>query len=94
MACRTGCLTKAHSTYGECCRDAGVRTVYVDHVKGFDFSREKRWNAELDAYNTARAEGIEPDGTTFAAIDKARKISDMTGKAYNGEKPLASFIKE
>jgi len=43
---------------------------------------EKRWNKELDLYKSARAQGIQPDGTSTAKIQKALDISDKTGVAY------------
>lgn len=89
MSCRTGCPTQTCRTYGECCRNSRIATAAI--AADWTRDREKRWNAELDAYNAARKEGIEPDGTTFAAIDRARQISDLTGKAYNGERPMDSF---
>lgn len=89
MSCRTGCPTQTCRNYGECCRRSNITTAALN--PDFSRNREKRWNAELDAYNAARKEGIEPDGTTFAAIDRARRISDATGKPYNGERPLDCF---
>ncbi len=91
MACRTGCRTKDHATYGECCRASNVKSMMMDYAKGFDYTREKRWNAELGEYRQALAEGIEPAGTTMSAINEARKISDATGKAFDGANPIASL---
>ena len=93
MACRTGCKTKNCASYGECCRNAAVRTTNIGD-KVFTREGERRWFGELAAYDAARKEGIEPDGTTYEAIDRARRISDMTGKPYNGERPMDCFIKE
>lgn len=43
----------------------------------------KKWHGELDAYRAARAEGIQPAGTTMKAINEARAASDALGKAYD-----------
>jgi hypothetical protein len=43
---------------------------------------DKKWNAELDAYKNARAQGIQPSGTTMAKVQEAVEISNKTGKAY------------
>jgi hypothetical protein len=43
---------------------------------------KKKWNAELNAYRDARAQGIQPSGTSMAKIQAAVEISNKTGKAY------------
>ena len=45
----------------------------------------KQWNSELTAYEQARAEGIQPAGTTMAAIQEARKASEAMGSAYSAD---------
>ena len=42
----------------------------------------KKWNKELSDYRDARAQGIQPDGTSTAQIRKAIDVSDKTGHAY------------
>lgn len=80
--CRSGCPTRSCGSYGECLRNANPRVAYCNSVNRQDYSRQKRWDAELASYRSARAEGIEPAGTTQAQIDKARRISDVTGRAF------------
>jgi hypothetical protein len=43
---------------------------------------DKKWNAELKAYKDARAQGIQPSGTSMKKIQEAVDISNKTGKAY------------
>jgi hypothetical protein len=43
----------------------------------------KKWEGELDAYRAARAEGIQPAGTTMDKIQEARRASDAMGAAYD-----------
>lgn len=43
----------------------------------------KKWDGELEAYRAARAEGIQPAGTTMQKIQEARRASDIMGKAFN-----------
>jgi hypothetical protein len=43
---------------------------------------QKKWDKELDLYRSARAQGIQPEGTTTAKIRKALDVSDKTGHAY------------
>ena len=45
----------------------------------------KKWDAELDHYRKARAEGIQPAGTTMKAIKEAQQASDNLGSAFNAE---------
>lgn len=45
----------------------------------------KRWDKELDLYRSARKQGIQPDGTSTAKIQKALDISEKTGVAYGSE---------
>lgn len=46
---------------------------------------DKKWTAELNAYKDARAQGIQPGGTTMAHIEAAYTASENLGKAYNSE---------
>ena len=51
---------------------------------------QKKWDAELNAYAKARAQGIQPDGTSMRKIEAAVKASDNMGKAYDGGTAIAS----
>jgi hypothetical protein len=42
----------------------------------------KKWNDELKLYRDARAQGIQPEGTSTAKIRKAMDVSNKTGHAY------------
>jgi hypothetical protein len=42
----------------------------------------KKWDKELALYRSARAQGIQPEGTSTAKIRKAIDISNRTGTAY------------
>jgi hypothetical protein len=53
----------------------------------------KKFNAELDAYKSARAQGIQPNGTSMAKIQEAVKASETLGRPYDGNKmPPAKAI--
>jgi hypothetical protein len=43
----------------------------------------KKWEGELEAYRSARAEGIQPAGTTIKSIREAQRASDVMGKAFD-----------
>jgi len=46
----------------------------------------KKFNAELDAYKEARAQGIQPNGTSMKKIQEAVKASEILGRPYDGNK--------
>lgn len=48
-----------------------------------DATAEKHWQKELNAYKDARAQGIQPAGTTMPKIRAAVEASDRAGKAYD-----------
>jgi hypothetical protein len=59
------------------------------------FMSNKAFNKELDAYKEARAQGIQPAGTSMRKIREAVEASDKLGRAYNAEKmPPAKHINE
>ena len=54
---------------------------------------DKKWTSELKAYKDARAQGIQPAGTSRAHIQQAHEASEKLGVAYNSEKmPKAQDI--
>lgn len=69
--CSSSCLTKDHATWGECQRAKGVRLAYGRSHIGQDYTRQKKWDRELDAYYTAKADGLNPAGTSMAKINEA-----------------------
>ena len=82
MACTTGCPTEDHATYGECMRSKNAKVAYCNSAGGSDYTTQKKWDRELDAYRDARKEGIQPSGTKMHQIEAAKAISDKTGTAY------------
>jgi hypothetical protein len=51
----------------------------------FSTTRQKKWDKELDAYEAAVRQGVQPEGTTTPKIEKAMRISEATGQAYRAE---------
>jgi hypothetical protein len=45
----------------------------------------KKWNGELDAYRAARAQGIQPAGTSMAHVKAAVEASDVMGRAFDAD---------
>lgn len=49
----------------------------------------KKWNGELDAYRAARAQGIQPAGTSMAHVKAAVEASNAMGSAYDADTAIA-----
>ncbi len=75
MACRTGCKTKDHASYGECLRDASISWR--------DGAAHRNWDKPLDRYREARLQGIQPASTNWADTKHALEVSNRTGVAYD-----------
>jgi hypothetical protein len=45
----------------------------------------KKWNGELDAYRAARAQGIQPAGTSMAHVKAAVEASNVMGSAFDAD---------
>lgn len=86
MACRTGCATQDHGTWGACARSARMQVAPIANIAG-----AKAWDAELGAYKDARRQGVQPSGTRMKNITDAMEISQRTGKAFNAEDPIGSI---
>jgi hypothetical protein len=54
---------------------------------------QKKWDKELNFYKQARAQGIQPDGTSTTQIQKAIDTSNRTGVAYDASSPLRGIAK-
>lgn len=82
MACTTGCLTKNCESYAACLKGKSLRVAYCNSAGGSDYTAQKKWDKELDAYRDARKQGIQPASTKSDAIQRAVAISDATGSPY------------
>jgi len=90
-ACRTGCKTKDHESWGACARasELQLNAVMTSPLKAvFEVT-----NSELPRYQRLRKEGIQPEGTSTSKMDEAVKASKLLGRPYNGNTdPPAKFI--
>lgn len=68
-----------HLTFGACLR---AKNIQVGDIKGRPIN--KKWDADLAAYKGARDAGIQPSGIDRASVDRAVRISDSTGVAFDG----------
>jgi hypothetical protein len=82
-----------HPEYVEGCFGCKVQTLELGTG---DASREfpdKKWNSELQAYRDARAQGIQPAGTTRRHIEAAHQASETLGRPYDADTmPKANTI--
>jgi hypothetical protein len=76
-----------HTDYNDSCFACKVRTLELNtgDAGRADSLPQKKWDAELSAYRSARAEGIQPSGTTMKKINEAKEASEKMGVAYNAE---------
>lgn len=72
--CSSSCLTKDHASWGECVRSKGLQLSPA--VNDSYSTRQKSWDRELDNYESAVRQGLEPAGTKQHHIDKAIKEAD------------------
>jgi len=82
MACRTGCRTQDHSSWGDCLRASNLQLNAGDAAAN-KVMPAKKWNGELDAYASARSQGVQPAGTQRHQIEAALKASETIGRAYD-----------
>lgn len=91
MTCREGCKTKDHESYAQCLRSARV-TVTATINSQFQGMWEKT-KSDLSAYQTARANGIQPGGTSAEKVRQAESASRMLGRPYDANTdPPADMI--
>lgn len=78
--CSSSCRVGGHKSWGECVRAKGLQlSPAVNDAYG---TGQKAWDKELDNYESARRQGVEPRGTKQHHIDDAIKQSDATGVAF------------
>lgn len=76
---------QTHPTYVEGCFGCKASTLELGTGDAARDIPDKKWNAELQAYRDARAQGMQPAGTSMAHIESAYTASETLGKAYNSE---------
>lgn len=84
MSTETRCTCgQGHQTFGACIRAKGIRIAYCQSWKGSDYTRSRENDRELAAYQSARAQGIQPAGTQLYQTRAALDHSDSIGAAFN-----------
>lgn len=74
-----------HPEYVEGCFGCKIGTLELGTGDASRDIADKKWTSELNEYRKARAEGIQPAGTTRRHVEEARKASETLGKAYDAD---------
>ena len=69
-----------HPEYVEGCFGCKIGTLEMGTGDAGRDIPDKKWNSELQAYRDAKAQGIQPGGTTRAHIQAAHAASETLGK--------------
>jgi hypothetical protein len=75
-----------HPEYIEGCFGCKIGTLQTStgDANSIKTMANKKWDGELQAYRDARAQGIQPNGTSKKVIEASLKASETLGKAYDG----------
>lgn len=76
---------REHPEYVEGCFGCKISTLQTNSgdASGGKGMPNKKWDGELQAYRDARAQGIQPAGTSMKNIVAAHKASETLGSAYD-----------
>jgi hypothetical protein len=78
MACRTGCPTKDHRSWGECARAAVPAVIGLESTNpSFTREAQRKFDNENKAYAAAVNEGLDPTGFSQREIDAAKRQADL-----------------
>lgn len=87
-----------HTKCGDDCFACKIRTLELNagdakHSIVASGTTQKKWDKELAFYKEARAQGVQPEGTSRTAVQKALEASEVMNKPYDGGKmPKANTI--
>lgn len=74
--CSSACLTRDHRSWGECVRSKGLQvSPAVNDAYG---TRQRAWDKELDSYESATRQGLNPAGTKQHHVDAAMKAAESS----------------
>lgn len=69
MSCATSCPTQDHRSYGECLRSKNLQLS--PHVNDGYHAKQSAWDRDLDHYESAVRQGLQPTGTQRHQVDAA-----------------------
>ena len=77
---------QVHPEYVEGCFGCKIGTLQTStgDANSAKAMATKKWDGELQSYRDARAQGIQPGGTSKKAVEASLKASETLGKAYDG----------
>ncbi len=81
--CSSNCPTKDHATFGACLKAKNFSTLWV--APDNNLTTQKQWQADIDAFRAAKRQGINPEGSSRAQVERAVRISNDTGKAFGAK---------
>jgi hypothetical protein len=76
-----------HSECGEDCFGCKAKGLQLNtgDASSQKAMPNKKWDGELNEYKNARKQGIQPAGTSMAAVQEAYRASEVLGKAYDAD---------
>lgn len=74
MTCASSCTTQNHRSYGECLRAKSLQVS--PHVSDGYSTKQRAWDKDLDHYDSAVRQGLNPVGTQRHQVDAAIKEAE------------------
>jgi len=74
-----------HNNCGPDCFGCKAKSLQLNTGDAGRDVSDKKWVGELNAYKDARAQGIQPAGTTHQHVQEAYQASETLNKPYNAD---------
>lgn len=89
--CSSGCPYGDCPSYGYCLKRKNVGVTSLESTNpSFSRNVQKEWDSELDRYEAAVKQGIQPMSTRTADINLAVEASNEMGVAFDASAPISS----
>ena len=67
--CSSGCPTPGeHESWGACVKAKNTKPLWVGEINS---TTQKQWQKDIDYYRSAKRQGLNPEGSTRAQVEKA-----------------------
>jgi hypothetical protein len=76
---------ESHPRFVEGCFGCKALTLQMNPGDAVRDVSDKKWNAELQAYRDARAQGMQPAGTSMRHVEAAYEASVKLNKPYDAD---------
>ena len=80
MPCSSSCPTQDHQSWGACVRSKRLQIADVD-ARIYNGSQ----TAAVNSYVKAREAGLQPEGISKPAVEKAWRETERTGVPYRAD---------